>query len=406
MVRLGYTVDGALDVESDKLENMLILNYQADSYLLYLLKSFSRLGLCFELYDVEGQVACSLAEDGYVDARTHVSSVLSYEGVDSLLSSRVVSEAFMQALSLSGDEFLLLHSILQALYKQSDKVNLLQVVSGVRSFDSRESSSVERSAAARLDWRLYLINDLLMHSVNEDTGLPAEGQHVFDLSNVLSVEGRPLLLCLLLAKGLLDGNDNGLQAIHMGACERQAKIGILEYVAFLKSLFPETRVMFACSPPFPERYLGMFQTVVLDKRSLAYLGDRSVCQEVAAISEGELVFMQGSRMVSFFYDRQDMKGSMERQEKPSMVEDRTVTDKRLAKRILETLSKFDDVTKTGIVQSLSIDFPPEMVEFVLEELISLGYVLAEVKKSRTGLTTKLAISMGGRSWLVKGEGGE
>jgi hypothetical protein len=245
-----------------------------------------------------------------------------------------------------------------------------------------------------------------MHSVNEDTGLPAEGQHVFDLSNVLSVEGRPLLLCLLLAKGLLDGNDNGLQAIHMGACERQAKIGILEYVAFLKSLFPETRVMFACSPPFPERYLGMFQTVVLDKRSLAYLGDRSVCQEVAAISEGELVFMQGSRMVSFFYDRQDMKGSMERQEKPSMVEDRTVTDKRLAKRILETLSKFDDVTKTGIVQSLSIDFPPEMVEFVLEELISLGYVLAEVKKSRTGLTTKLAISMGGRSWLVKGEGGE
>jgi hypothetical protein len=312
----------------------------------------------------------------------------------------------MQALSLSGDEFLLLHSILQALYKQSDKVNLLQVVSGVRSFDSKESSSVERSAAARLDWRLYLINDLLMHSVNEDTGLPAEGQHVFDLSNVLSVEGRPLLLCLLLAKGLLDGNDNGLQAIHMGACERQAKIGILEYVAFLKSLFPEMRVMFACSPPFPERYLGMFQTVVLDKRSLAYLGDRSVCQEVAAISEGELVFMQGSRMVSFFYDRQDMKGSMERQEKPSMVEDRTVTDKRLAKRILETLSKFDDVTKTGIVQSLSIDFPPEMVEFVLEELISLGYVLAEVKKSRTGLTTKLAISMGGRSWLVKGEGEE
>ncbi|MGQ9780764.1 MAG: hypothetical protein ACUVQ8_00700 [Nitrososphaeria archaeon] len=402
VIRFGYTADGALDVESSRLENVLILNDQADSYLLYLLRSLSKLGLPFELYDVAGHVACSLAgECGLADARNYVSSVLSFDDADSLLSSRVVSEAFKHTLSLSGDEFLLLNSILQTLYKQSSKVNLLQVISSVRSYDSRESSLVERSAASRLDWRLYLVNDLLMHTVSEGAQLPFNGQRIFDLSNVISVEGRSLLLCLLLAKGSLTRVSDGLQAIYLSDCDKQAKARILEYIVFLRSIFPRRRLVFACNPPFPQNRTQMFQTIVVDGKSLTYSSNAATCVQAADVSEGELVFRQGDHMVSFFYDRPDLRKSSKRQKKTS-TEDKVVSDIRLAKRILEILSKFENVTKTGIIQSLSIDFPTEMVEFVLEELISLDYVLAEVKKSRTGLTTKLAISMSGRSWLVKG----
>ena len=402
LIRLGYTVDGLLNQDIGNMQNMLILGKEADSYLIYLIHAFSENKVLFNLYDLTNQVAYYLPEKYNVTTvRELLPSILSYDGIDYILSSRFVAEAFRLTLSLSEDEFLLLNSILQTLYKQSDKINLLQVVSSIRSYDSKESAAVERSAAMRLDWRLYLINDLLLHTISkEGSDIIFNRQNIFDLSGALSIEGRFLLLCLLLVKYACSGSCGGFQILYLGEYSGWAKVGVLKYIDFLDMLFPRKGLVIVCKLPFPQNRVQNYQIAILGRESIEYLKDIHLTSNNGRISEGELICVQGSRATPFFFEKKEFKRPILSEQKAISSGFKKVSDNKIAKRVLEIVSKSENVSRVGVAQALSVDFPIEMVEFILDELISINYIIAEVKRSKTGLSTKLSISMDGRSWLA------
>lgn len=56
------------------------------------------------------------------------------------------------------------------------------------------------------------------------------------------------------------------------------------------------------------------------------------------------------------------------------------------------------------MQSLSINYPSEVIEYVLNELIEKGYVIVEFEKNKIGQFVKLSISTDGRAFLSKKRG--
>ena len=401
LIRLGYTINGPIDEPIFESRSILILNDQAEYYIIYLLQVLRKAGVAFDFYDLTGDAIATLSSDfSLVDGRSVVPSILAYEGEDYLSWSRLVAEAFKASLYLGEDEFLFLNSILQTLYKQNSRVNLLQVLSSIRSYDSQESSFIERSTASRLNWRFYLISDLMLSLMSDkDTRLPSEQQAVFDLSRIFSVEGRVLTFSLMVAK---DSNGKRkLQILYLGNLHTSAKACVIKYLNLIQPFCSGTTII-ASKTPFPQWLIKNFALLILDECSLNLFGKgvKDVGKVTEQFCEGELIYKKGDSLTSFLFEKPALKIGKVADER-NLIRGKSLSDLGVAKRIVKLIMASNSVTRIGLVQSLSVDLPPEITEYVLQELISMGYVICEVKKTKTGLVTHLSLSMDGRSWASK-----
>ncbi|MEM3404014.1 MAG: hypothetical protein QXJ17_05745 [Nitrososphaeria archaeon] len=398
-IRFGYTINGSLDVHVFESDDILVLNDQAEYYVVYLLQVLKRAGIAFDFYDLVGETIGALSSDfPLVNGRSLVSSVLVYEGEDYLSWSRLVAEAFKVSLSLGEDEFLFLNSILQTLYKQSHNVNLLQVLSSIRSYDSQELSFIERSTASRLNWRFYLISDLMLSLISDkNLELTSKQQTVFDLSKISSIEGRILTFSIEVAKELNNGRK--VQIVYLGNLHSNVKVCVIKYMKLIRP-FCSAATIVASKPHFPDWLVKNFGLLILDEHSLTLFNKGAKDIRIEPFSHGELLYKRGDSLTPFLFEKPTFKVEGVVSER-NVVRDKTVSDIDIAKRIVKLLVVSNNVTRVGLIQSLSVDLPTEVTEYVLQELISLGYIICEVKKTKTGLVTRLTLSMDGRAWASK-----
>jgi len=393
---LGFSGDHVLKLDVGSLERFLIVCSRPEMYTLHLLERLAQ-RFPLDFYSLKGVFSEKVSGlVNVVAAEQLLADVLSFEGLSYSVSSRVIAEAFKCSLALSEEEFLLLHSILNSLLKQNSKINLLHVVSGVKSFYGGDSSFFEKSVALKLEWRLHLIEELLPYTIGGGQA-SQKGNVYYNISTVSSLEAKILTLLLLLSRNLLR-EDVRLQLILLSPCPERFKANIVKFIRFIQAISSLKPIVLSCDEGFPIECLGFFKTLVFDRSFLERFrgGSKASCERRGF--EGELFLVQGDDAVPFFYEEPNVAYSVEGA--PALRESH-VEDHALFQRILEVIVKYPNVTKQGLVQSLSIDYPTEVVEYVLNEMIEKGYVMVEVEKSKSGSFAKLSISMDGRAMLSK-----
>lgn len=400
---LGFTEDQILDLDVENFEHMLIVCEKSETYTLYLLqKLFNKLPLTF--YSLKN--VCSegiLNKFDILKVEHFLPNILVFDGVSYSLSSRIIAEAFKYSLTLSEEEFLLLHTLLSSLLKQSSKLNLLHIVSSVKSYCSSDSCILERNAALKLEWRLHLIEELFPYIIREEEGNVSKGSIYYNISHVNSFEGKLLTLLLLLSKNFLH-DKAGVTIIFLGLCPDYVKAGVVKFIQFFQTIVGPLPIILSCEESFPLGYLSFFETLISDKPFLERCERHLKTFYNKGGFEGELFYVSGDNVIPFFYDAPQLAQTVE--EKIQCVSDDFVGNHALVQRILEVIVNYPNVTKQGLVQSLSIDHPTEVIEYVLNELIEKGYVIVEVEKTKTGPFAKLSISMDGRALLSKKKGGD
>ncbi|MBC7090325.1 MAG: hypothetical protein H5T50_00145 [Nitrososphaeria archaeon] len=155
---------------------------------------------------------------------------------------------------------------------------------------------------------------------------------------------------------------------------------------------------------FPIKYLDFFKTFVVDKSFLEKCKTLSKIPSQESWLEGELFYIRDDNIVQFLYNEPQLVYSINAN-KGGLPDSREnfIEDRALVQRILDIVVKYPNVTKQGLIQSLSIDYPSELVEYILNELIEKGYIVVEIEKTKTGAFSKLSISMNGRTLLSKKE---
>lgn len=397
---LGFTDGQMLELDAEDFGRMLIVCGRSESYTFYLIERlFCKFPLAF--YSFKNVYSNGLNNFNVLNLERLLPNILVFDGLGHNLSSRIVSEAFKHSFKLSEEEFLLLHTLLLSLLKQSSKLNLLHIVSGLKSFSGNDSSILEKNAALKLEWRLHLIEELFPYIIREEDRVACEGSLYYNLSSINSLEGKLLILLLLLSKNFLYDRKR-FPVILLGNLPDYAKACVVKFIHFLQNLVEPIPIILSCKHSFPLKYLDFFETLIFDKpfleaceTSLKTFYRKSGC-------EGELFYIKDSNIVPFFYEEPSLQTF---EEKIQCIQQNFIEDHALVQRILEVIAKYPNVTRQGLVQSLSIDYPTEIIEYVLDELIEKGYVIIEFEKNKTGSFTKLSISMDGRALLSKKKSG-
>lgn len=196
---LGFTDGQMLELNVDDFGRLLIVGGCSESYTFYLLEKLScRFQLAF--YSLK-DVSSNVLKNFHVLSLEHLlPSILVFDGLGHNPSSRIIAEAFKYSFKLSEEEFLLLHTLLVSFLKLNSKLNLLHIVSGVKSSSSTDSSILERNAALKLEWRLHLIEELFPYAIRRGDDVVYDGSVCYNLSSINSVEGKLLTLCLYFQK--------------------------------------------------------------------------------------------------------------------------------------------------------------------------------------------------------------
>jgi len=400
---LGFSGDYMLKCSLEDVRRLLIVCANPERYTFYLLERLAQ-KIPVKFYSLDNVFSEYVSKEfEMVDAIQLLPKILVFEELNYSVSSRIIAEAFKHSLTLSEEEFLLLHTILISLLKQDSKINLLQIVSSVKSFYGSESTILEKNSSLKLDWRLHLIEELFPHIIKEDKGFVKENIF-YNISTLNSLESKLLTLLLLLSKNLLD-NRECFHVILLGNIPENFEVGFIKFLQFMQPLTGLKPTIVVCEN-FPIKYLGFFKTFVVDKSFLEKCRTLSNIPSQEAWLEGELFYIKDGNIIQFFYNEPQLVYSIN-VSKGVLPDSREnfMEDHALVQRILDIVVKYPNVTKQGLIQSLSIDYPSELVEYILNELIEKGYIMVEIEKTRAGAFAKLSISMNGRTLLSKKEVG-
>ncbi|MCX8188576.1 MAG: hypothetical protein N3F64_02600 [Nitrososphaeria archaeon] len=395
---LGYADGQILELDIEDFGRVLIVSDYPESYTFYLLERLScKFLLAF--YSLKNVSSNVLNNFHTLNLEHLLPNLLVFDGLTHNLSSRILAEAFKHSFNLSEEEFLLLHNLLLSLLKQSSKLNLLHIISSVKSFSGNDLSFLEKNAALKLEWRLQLIDELFPYIIGGKDSIAYNGNLCYNLSQINSLEGKILTLLLLLSKNFLYDRSR-IPLIFLGHFPDYAKVYVVKFIQFLQNIVEPIPIILSCRESFPLKYLNFFDTLIFDKTflELCETNLKTFCRKSGC--KGELFYIRGDNAIQFFYDSPKLNTFEER----SLASKKFVEDHALVQRILEVIANYPNVTRQGLVQSLSIDHSSEVIEYVLNELIEKGYVIVEVEKNRRGLFAKLSISMDGRALLSKKKG--
>lgn len=398
---LGFSGDYILKCSLEDVRRLLIVCANPERYTFYLLERLAQ-KTPVKFYSLDNVFSENVSKEfEMVDVIQLLPNILVFEELNYSVSSRIIAEAFKHSLTLSEEEFLLLHTILISLLKQNSKINLLQIVSSVKSFYGSESTILEKNSSLKLDWRLHLIEELFPHIIKEDKGFVKENIF-YNISTLNSVESKLLTLLLLLSKNLLD-NRECFHVILLGNCPENFEVGFIKFLQFMQTLTGSKPIIVVCEN-FPIKYLDLFKTFVVDKSFLEKCKTLPKIPLQESWLEGELFYIRDDSIIQFFYNEPQLVYSIN-VNKGGFPDSREnfIEDHALVQRILDTVVKYPNVTKQGLIQSLSIDYPSELVEYILNELIEKGYIIVEIEKTKTGALAKLSISLNGRTLLSKKE---
>ena len=398
---LGFSGDYILKCSLEDVKRLLIVCDEPEKYTFYLLERLAQ-KLPVKFYSLDNVFSENVSKEfEVVDVTELLPNILVFEELNYSISSRIIVEAFKYSLTLSEEEFLLLHSILVSLLKQNNKINLLQIVSSVKSFYGSESSILERNSSLKLDWRLHLIEELFPHIIKEDKGFVKENIF-YNISTLNSLESKLLSLLLLLSKNLVENRDC-FNVILLGDCPENFEVGLIKFLQFMQNLTWPIQAIIAYKS-FSIKYLNFFRTFVANKSFLEKFKTFYNILYKEACIEGELFYIKNENIIQFFYDEPKIVYNISVEESGSTSSrDDFIEDHKLTQKILDVVVKYPNVTKQGLIQSLSIDYPSELVEYVLNELIEKGYIIVEIEKTKAGSFAKLSISMDGRALLSKKE---